>query len=151
DRLHHARIGSATAEVAVHVRANLCFGGAWILRQQLGALDQHSVVAIAALRRLLVDERLLQRMEHWRLREPLLLCVERREALERGQRFVGDRRNRRHAGADLDAVGEHRARAALRQPAAEAVRSILPLKPFARACGMPAGWRSWFAPAGRAD
>src|SRR5262249_24557277 len=90
DRLHHARIGSATAEVAVHVRANLCFGGAWILRQQLGALDQHSVVAIAALRRLLVDERLLQRMEHWRLREPLLLCVERREALERGQRFVGD-------------------------------------------------------------
>src|SRR5262249_34557042 len=32
-----------------------------------------------------------------------------------------------------------------------AVRSILPLKPFARACGMPADWRSWFAPADRSD
>src|SRR5262249_8003464 len=88
DRLHHARIGSAAAEVAVHVRANLRFGGPWILRQQLGALDQHPVVAIAALRRLLVDERLLQRMERRRLREPLLLRIERGEALERGERLV---------------------------------------------------------------
>jgi len=69
-------------------------------------VDQHAVVAVAALRRLLVNEGLLQRMERRRLREPVLLRIERREALERRQRFVRDSRNRRNAGADLDAVGE---------------------------------------------
>src|SRR5262249_19136055 len=71
-------------------------------------------------RRLLVDERLLQRMQRRRLREALLLRVEARQPLERGDGLSGDGGDRRDAGADLDAVGQHRAGAALRQPAAEA-------------------------------
>jgi len=55
------------------VRANLCFARARILREELGALDEHAVVAIAALRRLLIDERLLQRMQRRCRRETFLL------------------------------------------------------------------------------
>src|SRR4029453_3940555 len=82
DRLHHPRIGSAAAKMAVHVGANLRFGGARLLCEQLGALDQHAVVAVTALRRLLVDEGLLQRMERRGLRYSLLLRIKSCEALE---------------------------------------------------------------------
>ena len=125
--------------------ARICASvGRRILREQLGALDDHAVVAVAALRRLLVDQRLLQRMQRRRLRQALLLRIQRRQALERGHRLAGDRRDRRHAGADLDAVGEHRAGAALREPAAEARSFELELvrqhveQGRVRACASPA-------------
>ena len=66
--------------------ARICASlGRGILRQQLGALDDHAVVAVAAMRRLLVDEGLLQRMQRRRLRQALLLRVQRGQALERGE------------------------------------------------------------------
>src|SRR6266576_3078842 len=105
--------------MAVYMGAYLRLARARILRQQLRPLDQHAVVAIAAVRRLLVDEGLLQRMQRRGLCEPVALRVPGSEALERSEGFVRHRGHRRDAGPDLDAVGEHRAGAALREPAAE--------------------------------
>src|SRR4029079_12220299 len=82
--------------------------------------DGHAVVAVAAVQRLLVNERLLQRMQRRRLRKLLLLGIARCESFERGERRAANLRARRYAGADLDPVGQHRAGAALREPAAEA-------------------------------
>ena len=71
--------------------ARICASvGFGFLRQKLGALDRHAVVAVAALRRLHVDERLLQRMHRGRLGQSLLPRVERRQAFERGQRLALD-------------------------------------------------------------
>ena len=119
DRLHDPRIGSAAAEMAVHVLPDLRIRGLRILRQELGRLHDHSADAVAAMGRLLVDEGLLQRMQRGRRRQLLLLGMPGRQAFERGDGFARHVRHRRHAGADLDPVGEHRAGAALRQPAAE--------------------------------
>src|SRR5688572_11265684 len=57
------RIRPAPAQMTVHRRPDLRFAGTRVLEQQLGAFDDLSVVAIAALHRLLGDERFLQGME----------------------------------------------------------------------------------------
>src|SRR5262249_21154144 len=69
----------------------------------------HAVRAIAALRGLLVDEGLLQRMR----------LLDRAEPLERRHLALPDLGNRRNAGARCNSVQEHRAGAALRKPATE--------------------------------
>src|SRR6185312_6394446 len=78
-------------------------------------------LAIAALRRLLVDPRLLDRME---LRT---LLPQLRKAFDRGDAPVPDGPDGRYARADLFLVDQHGARAALRESAAEhrAVQSEL--------------------------
>jgi hypothetical protein len=59
-------------------------------------------------------------MQRRRLRELLIFGVPSGEAFERRYRLAGDRFDRRDAEADLNATGEHRTAAALRQAAAEA-------------------------------
>src|SRR4051794_36411367 len=76
DRFHDARIGAAAAEMAVHVLANLRFGRIGNLGKQFRRLDGLAVVAIAAVHRLLVDERLRNRVQVWRLAQLPLLGVE---------------------------------------------------------------------------
>src|SRR5262249_31467847 len=68
-----------------------------------------AVDAVAALRHLLLDIGLLDRMR----------LLGRAEAGERHHLAVADGRDRRHTGADRLAVEMHRAGAALRKPAAE--------------------------------
>ena len=76
-----------------------------ILREQLRALDGHSVAAGAALRRLHVDKSLLERMKRGRLGHAMLL---RRRAREDPSSVVMDFAShisdRHDAGADFDAV-----------------------------------------------
>jgi hypothetical protein len=109
DGLLHAVIGHAAAERAVHRLANLRVGRVRVaIEQRLGS-DDLAVLAEAALRHLLVDPRLLDRMQ------PSV----RRQPFERGD--LGPHRgHRRHAGAHGGAVDDHRARAALPEPASEA-------------------------------
>src|SRR2546421_7611982 len=78
------------------------------IEQGLGRHD-HAVAAIPALARLLLDERPLERMQPLGGAEPF----DRRDVA------LGDARDRRHAGAHGLAVHQYRARAALREPAAE--------------------------------
>src|SRR5512146_300468 len=121
DRRQDARIGATTAEMAVHGGADLVLGRVLRRRQKIGGLDHHAVLAVAAMRHLHVDPRLLQRMQRRRSRRRTpLLRPQGRQALERRDRLAGDRSHRSDARADLLAVQQHRARAALRETAAEA-------------------------------
>src|SRR5207302_7563767 len=108
------------AEMPVHMATDLGRGGPRVLREKFRALDQHAVVAVAALWRLLLDESLLQWMQRWRLRQALLLGIPGRQAFERGHRLVRDIADRGNAGADFDPVSQHRTGAALSEPAAKA-------------------------------
>src|ERR1700676_3447109 len=107
--LGDARIAAAAAQMAVHGLANFAVARLSVAGEQLGALDDHAVVTVAALRRLLVDQGPLQRMKRRRAREIALAGVERREPLERRHRLSFDRPDRRDAGTDFDAVEQHRA------------------------------------------
>ena len=78
------------------------------VEQCLGGHD-HAVDAVAALRRLLVDEGLLQRMR----------LVDGAEALDGGDLLLADVLDGAHAGARRHAVDQNRAGAALLEPAAE--------------------------------
>jgi hypothetical protein len=92
------RCAEATVtQVAVHGAADFRLGGAWIARQEFAALDQHAVDAVAALRRLHVDEGLLQRMQGRCRREVSLLRIPGREPLERGHGPAADGVDRRLA------------------------------------------------------
>jgi hypothetical protein len=95
--------------MAVHRGADLRFGRAGASRQQLGTLDDHAVGAVAAMRRLLIDESLLQRVQRRRRCEALLLGVPGRKAFERRHRLASHGRNGRLARAHLDTVEKHRA------------------------------------------
>src|SRR4026209_941645 len=53
DRLGDPRIRAAPTEVRVHVRLDLVLSRALHLREQLGRLDHHPVLAVTALRHLL--------------------------------------------------------------------------------------------------
>jgi hypothetical protein len=61
--------------VSIHGRSDLRFGWLWNFRQQLGSLDNHPVVAVAALNCLFVDQRLLHWMQCGWLLKLVLLCV----------------------------------------------------------------------------
>ena len=63
DRGQDPRIRTATAEMPVHRRADLLLGRALRRREQVSSLDHHAVLAIAAMRHLNIDPRLLQRMQ----------------------------------------------------------------------------------------
>jgi hypothetical protein len=76
--------------MAVHSLANLGLAGFWHLGEQFGTFDDHSVVAIAALRRLLVDHGLLERVQRRRDRETALPGIERWQPLKRGHCFSFD-------------------------------------------------------------
>ena len=119
DRFDHAGIRTAPAQVAVHGPANLFDGWLGVLGKQLRPFDDLTVVAVAALHGLFIDHGLLQRMELRSARELFLLSIPGGQALERRHGFAGDGGEGCHARPYLDSVQEHRARAALRQPAPE--------------------------------
>src|SRR5437867_4903763 len=119
DRFDDAGIRTAPAQVAVHRRANLFDGRLRVSGEELRSLDDLAVVAVAALQGLFVDHRLLQWMQLRSARELFLLSVPGGQPLERRDRFAGDLRERRDARPRLNAVHEHRTRAALRQATPE--------------------------------
>src|SRR6266851_8735690 len=116
---NNSRVCPATTQMTIHRRPDLRFRRLGHFRQKLGSLDDHPVVAVAALNRLLVNERLLYWVEHGRLLEPILLCVPGRQPFECRDRLALERSHRRHARTLFNAVDEDRAGAALRQPAAK--------------------------------
>src|SRR5262249_14154611 len=61
----NARVSATTTQMAIHCRTNLSLRGLRVLEQQLGPFNDLAVVAIAALRRLFGNKRLLQRMQLW--------------------------------------------------------------------------------------
>src|SRR5438552_15217152 len=83
DRLDQARVGAASAQVAVHGSANLIVGRLRILREQLRTFDDLTVVAVPALQSLFVDDGLLQRLELRAVRELFLLCLPGRQSVAR--------------------------------------------------------------------
>src|SRR5437764_8155421 len=115
DGADDAQVRAAATKVLGERSADLLLGRIACGLQERGGLHDHAVDAIAALHRLLVDERLLQRVRLRRRSE----TFERHEFLPRGGR------HRHGAGTHGLAVEVHRARAALTQPAAEA-RSMHP-------------------------
>ena len=84
--------------------------GMRVLLQEGGDRHDHPVRAVAALRGLVLDERLLQRVR----------LLDRAEPLERGDRLVRSRVDRRDARANRLAADVDGAGPALREPAAEA-------------------------------
>ena len=109
DRGLNAVIRHAAAQGAGHPLADLRVGRVGVLvEQHLGGQDL-AVLAEAALRHLLVDPRLLDRMQHAVFREPL----------ERGDLGALHRRHRPDARAHRFALDDDRARAALAEPASE--------------------------------
>src|SRR5262249_47439489 len=109
DRAENARVRGAAAEIARERLLDFGVGGLGIrVEQRLGA-DDEAVDAVAALERLLLDERLLQGMRIFR----------RAEAFERRDRAAADVLHLQRAGAHRLAVDEDGARAALREAAAE--------------------------------
>ena len=105
-----AVIRHAAAERALHAVADLRVGGIRrLVEQRLGGEDL-AVLAEAARRHLLVDPRLLNRME---------LAV-LRESFERGDLGALHLRHRPDARAHRLALDQHGARAALAEAAAEA-------------------------------
>jgi len=73
--------------MAIHVLANVGVGRFCHLKKQLGALNDHAVVTVAALRRLLVDHRLLQRMQRRCLGQPTPAGIEGRQSFESRDRI----------------------------------------------------------------
>ena len=102
-------VGTAAAEMTGQRLADIGVGRTRFLIQQFLGLHDHAVDAIAALRGLLVDEGLLQRMR----------LLDGAERLDGGDLGIAERADRGDAGARRLAVDQHRAGAALRQPTAE--------------------------------
>ena len=84
--------------------------GRGVLREQRGGAHEDAREAVAALRRLLVDHRALQRMR----------VLRRAEAFQGDDRLADCRPERRVAGRDRPPVDQHEARPALAGAAAEA-------------------------------
>ena len=104
-----AIVGAAAAEIAGQRLAHVGLGRLRLAVEQFLGRHDHAVDAVAALRGLLVDEGLLQRMR----------LVDRAEPFDGGDLGVAERADRGDAGAHRLAVDQHRAGAALREPAAE--------------------------------
>src|SRR5215203_394123 len=109
DRAHDAHVRAASTQVRRERRRDLIACRARRLREQGCGAHDHPVHAVAALRGLLVDERLLQRVR-------TLGCP---KSLECDDLLAHDGRDVRHAGASRGAVNVNGARAALAEPAAE--------------------------------
>src|SRR3984957_6985363 len=118
--LDDAGITAAAAEMPVHRRANLCFGGLRSFREQRCRGDNHSVEAISPLHGLFFNDGFLHRVQSGCVREFSLARVPGGQSFERGDGLALDRGNRRHAGANFFAVEEHGTRSALREAASEA-------------------------------
>src|SRR4029077_15591884 len=104
-----SQMSAAAADIAVQGPLDIRDSGVRILVQQSLGAHPHAVHTLATLRRLLFDERCLDRM---RMRHVP-------QSLECGDALVFRRRSRKHAGTHRVAVHEHRARAALSQAAAK--------------------------------
>jgi hypothetical protein len=104
-----AVIGHAAAQRTLHALPDLRVGWTRVLVQERLRSEDLPVLAESALRHLLVDPCLLNRMELTVLREPL----------ERRDLGAGDRRHRAHTRADGFTFDQHRARAALAEAASE--------------------------------
>src|SRR5262245_44412692 len=106
---HDRRMRAASALEPLERRLDLGIGRLLLGVEERRRRHDPAVDAVAALRNLLLQERLLHRMR-------LVRCAEPIEGLDLVTRGIGDRRR---AGADRLAVEMHGARAALRQAAAE--------------------------------
>src|SRR5688572_27975212 len=106
----HAVVRHAPAENAGHALANLCVSRRWIPREQGFGRQDLTVLTEPALRHLLVDPRLLHRIE-------LALCGEPLERRDRRALSTRDRHDTRPNGGAFD---ENGARPALRKSATEA-------------------------------
>ena len=122
DRGQDPRIGPTAAEMPVHRRADLVLGRVLRRREQVGGLDHHAVLAVAAMRHLHIDPRLLQRMQRRRRSRRTALCAAHRAGRPSSVVIAlpGHRSNRRHTRPDLLAVQEHRAGTTLRKTATKA-------------------------------
>src|SRR6267378_2906307 len=119
DCLQDSWIRPAAAQMTIHRGPDLRFRRPGHLRQKLGSLDDHPVVAVTALNRLFFNECLLYGMERGGLSKPVLLCVPCRQAFECRDRFARKRPYRRHARTRFNAVNEDRAGTALCQTTTE--------------------------------
>src|SRR5262245_1668992 len=102
-------MGAAAAQVCGESLAHVMLGRPWIAVEQVLRGHDHSIDAIAALSRLLIDEGLLQRVR----------LLNGSEALDRRDLGVTNRPNLCDAGACRSAVNQHGASATLGQPAPE--------------------------------
>src|SRR6266540_236672 len=107
DRGADALVGAAAADVR-HRRVDVGVRRVRGLRQQCGGGHDLARLAVAALRHVLRDPRLLHRM-----------CAVPGKSFDGGHALSGDGRDRQHAGAGCDAVQVHGASAALRDTAPE--------------------------------
>src|SRR5215471_20205830 len=92
------------------------------LIEQFGGFDHHSVLTEPAQRHLLVDPRLLYRMQSifgFGARETFVCTPTRSQTFECCDFPTADTTYRHHAGPDFFAVHQYRTRAALRKPTAE--------------------------------
>src|SRR3954453_23289504 len=120
-------VGSAPAEIGRRPRVregifDLRYGRVGIALEEFGSLDHHAVLAKAALRSLLFDPSLLDRMQDvLRLLrcDAFLLCPSGGKTFERGDFLVGYARDRRNARARFLAVNQNGAGSALGKSAAE--------------------------------
>src|SRR5262245_18806943 len=110
NRRPHARVRETAAQDCGQRLLQLCVGRLRILIERRLRGQDHAAEAITALRGLLVNERLLDRMGLRR----------RAEALERSDLGAGDARDRRHTRADRAAAADdHRTGSALTKAATE--------------------------------
>src|SRR6266516_3738564 len=100
---------AAAAQIGGEPLAHLLLGRLRNAVEDLLRGHDHAVDAIAALRRLLLDEGALQRMR----------VVDRAEPLDRGDVHLADRADRRDARPRRTPADENGAGATLRKPAAE--------------------------------
>src|ERR1043166_640076 len=101
DRADNLQVGAAAADVAVHVGDDLVARRALVGGEQFGRLHDLAGLAVAALRHLLGDPGLLQRMG-----------AVGGKALDGGHRFAFDQRHRHGAGARRPAIDVYGAGAA---------------------------------------
>ena len=106
---------SAAAEVVCQCLSDIIVGRMRRLLKKARRLHDHAVDAVPALHGLLIDERLLQRMQ----------TIRRTQPLQRNNMPSTDAGQRCHAGADGAAINVHGTCAALSEPTTEA-RSAQP-------------------------
>src|SRR5688572_24344104 len=107
DRLHHAVVRAAAAEVLVEGPLHLIFRGGLHFRKKRDGAHDNSTHAVAALRRLMPLERLLHRMRP-------------AQSLDRRDLLAGDKGDRQVARGHRPPVDQYEAGAALTAAAAEA-------------------------------
>ena len=102
-------MGAAAAQIRLQLGADLRIGRLGVFPQQRLRPHHHAGDAVAALRRLLFHEGALDRRRR----------LDGAEAFQRRHLLALEQQQRRDAGQHRLAVDDHRARAALTEPAAE--------------------------------